>query len=159
MSLKITVEVDGQTEQQIAPVVAPFVARLAMRHPEWTQVDKQGRSPGQVQVRDFHHDNSALLQQHIQQLTAQNKLLQQQVSQKSAPTRRGRSTQGPAAGGNGSAGGDRFNSCHLWSQRRTEPSPYVACSVSRRSQRHGLASDSGDRLEERRCDFGDRSSG
>ena len=81
MSLKITVEVDGQTEQQIAPVVAPFIARLAMRHPEWTQVDKRGRSPGQVQVRDFHHDNPALLQQHIQQLTAQNKLLQQQVSQ------------------------------------------------------------------------------
>ena len=76
MSLKVTFEVDGQTEQQIAPVVARWVAR----HPEWIGDGTQEPAPAQPQVRDFRHDNAALLQQHIQQLTAQNKLLQQQVS-------------------------------------------------------------------------------
>lgn len=76
MSLKVTFEVDGQTEQQIAPVVAQWVAR----HPGWIGAGIQEPAPPQPQARDFHHDNAALLQQHIQQLTAQNKLLQQQVS-------------------------------------------------------------------------------
>ena len=76
MSLKVTFEVDGQTEQQIAPVVAQWVAR----HPEWIGDGAQEPAPAQPQARDFRHDNAALLQQHIQQLTAQNKLLQQQVS-------------------------------------------------------------------------------
>ena len=76
MSLKVTFEVDGQTEQQIAPVVAQWVAR----HPEWIGASAQEPAPAQPQARDFHHDNAALLQQHIQQLTTQNKLLQQQVS-------------------------------------------------------------------------------
>lgn len=80
MSLKITVELDGQTEQQIAPVVARWVAN----HPEWIGVgadaDDRRRSPAQLQGQPFHHDNSALLQQHIQRLANQNKLLQEQLS-------------------------------------------------------------------------------
>ena len=74
MSLKITVEVDGQTEQQLTPVIGQLVAR----HPEWLVTQKP--APEQPHSRDFYHDNSALLQQHIQQLTEQNKLLQAQVS-------------------------------------------------------------------------------
>jgi hypothetical protein len=75
MSLKITVEVDGQSEQQLAPLLAQAVTC----HPEWFGLDTPAKPP-ELNLRDFYHDNSALLQQHIQQLTAQNKLLQAQVT-------------------------------------------------------------------------------
>lgn len=74
MSLKITIEVDGQTEQQLTPVIGQLVAR----HPEW--LSAQPSAPEETHSRDFYHDNSVVLQQHIQQLTEQNKLLQAQVS-------------------------------------------------------------------------------
>jgi hypothetical protein len=76
MSLKITVEVDGQSEQQLAPLLALWAAR----HPEWLGQGIQQNAPELSASRDFYHENSALLQQQIQQLTAQNQLLQAQVS-------------------------------------------------------------------------------
>ena len=79
MSLKITVEVDGQTEQQLAPLVSQWalrssseqVAGPALAHPPFA-------SPS---IGYCYSDNSALLQQQIQQLVAQNQLLQAQLSQ------------------------------------------------------------------------------
>jgi ABC-type transporter Mla subunit MlaD len=76
MSLKITIEVTGQTEQQLAPVVSQFVAR----HPDLLGMGTQTRALGQNNAQDFYRDNSALLQQHIQELTAQNQRLQAQVT-------------------------------------------------------------------------------
>jgi hypothetical protein len=74
MSLKITIEVDGQTEQQLAPVIGQFVAR----HPQGLGI---GANASEVnQPLSLAHDNPALLQQQIQQLTAQNQLLQAQVN-------------------------------------------------------------------------------
>jgi hypothetical protein len=76
MSLKITIEVTGQTEQQLAPVVSQFVAR----HPELLGMGTQTRALGLDTAQDFYRDNSALLHQHIQELTAQNQRLQAQVT-------------------------------------------------------------------------------
>ena len=75
MSLKITVEVDGQSEQQLVPVMGQWVAR----HSDWLKA--QGHVSAPTDASNFYHENTALLQQQIQQLMAQNKLLQQQVSQ------------------------------------------------------------------------------
>ena len=75
MSLKITVEVDGQSEQQLVPVMGQWVAR----HSEWLKAQNTVSAP--TDASDFYRENAALLQQQIQQLMAQNKLLQQQVSQ------------------------------------------------------------------------------
>ena len=84
MSLKITVEVDGQTEQQLTPLIAQFVAaypQLLGNQGIGTQGQAtQANAPDLPQSPDFYHDNSALLKQHIQQLMAQNQLLQQQVA-------------------------------------------------------------------------------
>ena len=75
MSLRITVEVDGQSEQQLVPVMGQWVAR----HSEWLKAQNNVSAP--TDTSDFYRENAALLQQQIQQLMAQNKLLQQQVSQ------------------------------------------------------------------------------
>lgn len=75
MSLKITVEVDCQSEQQLAPVLGQWVAH----HSEWLGAQNDVSAP--TYSSDFYHENAALLQQQIQQLMAQNKLLQEQVSQ------------------------------------------------------------------------------
>jgi hypothetical protein len=75
MSLKITVEVDGQSEQQLAPVIAQFVAS----HPEWLGLATPVRAP-EPSPREFYNHNSALLQEQIQQLMAQNQQLQAQVA-------------------------------------------------------------------------------
>jgi hypothetical protein len=75
MSLKITVEVDGQSEQQLAPLLAQVVTC----HPEWFGMDRPAKPP-EPSSRDFYHDNSVLLLQLVQQLTAQNELLQAQVT-------------------------------------------------------------------------------
>jgi hypothetical protein len=75
MSLKITVEVDGQSEQQLAPVIAQFVAS----HPEWLGLGTPVRAP-EPSPREFYNHNSALLQEQIQQLMAQNQQLQVQVA-------------------------------------------------------------------------------
>lgn len=75
MSLKITVEVDGQSEHQFAPVMGQWVAR----HSESLVTQDDVSTP--TYSSDFYHENAALLQQQIQQLMAQNKLLQEQVSQ------------------------------------------------------------------------------
>ena len=84
MSFKITVEVDGQTEQQLTPLIAQFVAaypQLLGSQTLGTQGQAtQANAPDLPHSPDFYHDNSALLQQHIQQLMAQNQLLQQQVA-------------------------------------------------------------------------------
>ena len=70
MSLKITIEVDGQTEQQLAPVIEQLAAYLpAHASPE------MGSS-----TQAHYHENAALLQQQIQQLVAQNQLLKAQSS-------------------------------------------------------------------------------
>ena len=70
MSLKITIEVDGQTEQQLAPVIEQLAAYLpAHASPE------MGSS-----AQTHYHENAALLQQQIQQLVAQNQLLKAQSS-------------------------------------------------------------------------------
>ena len=70
MSLKITIEVDGQTEQQLAPVIEQLAAYLpAHASPE------RGSS-----TQAHYHENAALLQQQIQQLVAQNQLLKAQSS-------------------------------------------------------------------------------
>lgn len=73
MSLKITIEVDGQTEQQVAPVIGQIVAR----HPELLSGTPHQKS---LPNQDLYYENSALLQQQIQQLTIQNKLLESQVA-------------------------------------------------------------------------------
>lgn len=75
MSLKITVEVDGQSEQQLAPGMGQWVAR----HSEWLKA--QGKAAAPPDSSGFYRKNSALLQQQIQQLMAQNQRLQEQVSQ------------------------------------------------------------------------------
>ena len=68
MSLKITIEVDGQTEQQLAPVIEQLATYLpAHASPE------MGSS-----TQAHYHKNAALLQQQIQQLVAQNQLLKAQ---------------------------------------------------------------------------------
>ena len=70
MSLKITIEVDGQTEQQLAPVIEQLATYLpAHASPE------RGSS-----TQAHYHENAALLQQQIQQLVAQNQLLKAQSS-------------------------------------------------------------------------------
>ncbi|MEL7328540.1 MAG: hypothetical protein AAF171_02020 [Cyanobacteria bacterium P01_A01_bin.116] len=79
MSLKITVEVDGQIEQQIAPTIAQFIAR----HPEWASV--QTSPDALTPSPDVYAENLALLQAHIQQLMAQNELLKMQVRQSQQP--------------------------------------------------------------------------
>ena len=84
MSLKITVEVDGQSEQQMMPVVAQFVAWQSAQSKAQTDVEDKpadGRSHERANCLGCYHDNSALLQQHIQQLAQQNRLLQAQLSQ------------------------------------------------------------------------------
>lgn len=63
MSLKITIEVDGKSEQQLAPALN----RLANVQGE--------RTP-----QPFFHENTALMLQQVQQLMKQNQLLQAQVS-------------------------------------------------------------------------------
>ena len=84
MSLKITVEVDGQSEQQMMPIVAQFVAWQSAQSKAQTDVEDKpadGRSHELGDRLGFYHDDSALLQQHIQQLAQQNRLLQAQLSQ------------------------------------------------------------------------------
>jgi hypothetical protein len=76
MSLKITVEVDGQSEQQLAPLIAQWAAR----HPEWLGQSVQQSAPELSASRDFYHENSALLQQQIQQLMVRNQRLEAQVA-------------------------------------------------------------------------------
>jgi hypothetical protein len=76
MSLKITVEVDGQSEQQLAPLIAQVVTR----YPEWLGLNAQKKADELAPSRDFSYENSALLQQQIQQLMAQNQQLQVQVA-------------------------------------------------------------------------------
>lgn len=73
MGFKITLEVDGQTEQQLAPIVS----RIMALHPE---LRSEGAGNPVRPNHSFYHENSALLQQHVQQLTHQNKLLQEQLS-------------------------------------------------------------------------------
>jgi hypothetical protein len=70
MSFKITIEVDGQTEQQLAPLLSRAVAL----NPELLA----GTGLNRAEV-GFYADNSALLQQQNQQLIAQNQRLQAQV--------------------------------------------------------------------------------
>ena len=84
MSLKITVEVDGQSEQQMMPVVAQFVAWQSAQSKAQADAEDEpadGRSHELGDRLGFYHDNAALLQQHIQQLAQQNRLLQAQLSQ------------------------------------------------------------------------------
>lgn len=72
MSLKITVEIDGKTEQQVAPVIGQIVAH----YPGLLS----GAADGPVSKQAIYHENPAHLQQQIQQLAAQNKLLQMQAA-------------------------------------------------------------------------------
>ena len=68
MSLKITIEVDGQTEQQLAPVIEQLATYLpAHASPEMGPL-----------TQAHYHENAALLQQQIQQLVTQNQLLKAQ---------------------------------------------------------------------------------
>lgn len=72
MSLKITLEVDGQTEQQLAPLVSRWVV------PPPEQPNSQEVVPP-THLNNVYSDNSAL-RQKIQQLVAQNQLLQAQLN-------------------------------------------------------------------------------
>ena len=75
MSLKITIEVDGQTEQQLAPIVG----QLAARYPGLLATENaQVPAATNPTEQSFYHENAALLQQQIQQLVAQNQLLKAQ---------------------------------------------------------------------------------
>ena len=75
MSLKITIEVDGQTEQQLAPIVG----QLAARYPDLLATENaQVPAATNPTEQSFYHENAALLQQQIQQLVAQNQLLKAQ---------------------------------------------------------------------------------
>lgn len=74
MSLKVTVEVDGQSEQQLAPVIGQMMAR----HSKGLDAPENNAEP--TEMRDFYLDQSALLQQ-VQQLVAQNQRLQVQLTQ------------------------------------------------------------------------------
>ena len=75
MSLKITIEVDGQTEQQLAPIVG----QLATRYPDLLATENaQVPAATNPTKQSFYHENAALLQQQIQQLVAQNQLLKAQ---------------------------------------------------------------------------------
>jgi hypothetical protein len=76
MSLKITVEIDGPSEQQLTPLLAQWAAN----HPEGSGKGIQPNAHAPViSPRDFFHENSALLQQQIQQLTARNNRLHAEV--------------------------------------------------------------------------------
>ena len=75
MSLKITIEVDGQTEQQLAPIIG----QLAARYPDLLATENaQVPAATNPTEQSFYHENAALLQQQIQQLVAQNQLLKAQ---------------------------------------------------------------------------------
>ncbi|PZO10708.1 MAG: hypothetical protein DCF25_20305 [Leptolyngbya foveolarum] len=84
MSLKIIVEVDGQSEQQITPVVAQFVALCSQasikQEANQPGLNKQSQSVEVAHSTDFYRDNLALLQQ-TQRLVAQNQRLQEQLNQ------------------------------------------------------------------------------
>ena len=83
MALKITIEVDGQTEQQIAPVLGKALARHGHL--------LAGNSAPPAAQPEVRHENAAVLQQTIQQLMAQNQRLQNAYEQKlmaGAPTQR-----------------------------------------------------------------------
>jgi len=75
MSLKITIEVDGQTEQQLAPIIG----QLAARYPGLLATENaQVPAATNPTEQSFYHENAALLQQQIQQLVTQNQLLKAQ---------------------------------------------------------------------------------
>ena len=79
MSLKITLELNGQSEQQFAPVVGS----LAARYPELLG-NSAPETVATPATPNLYHENPALLQQaaqqQIQQLAAQNRQLQAQVA-------------------------------------------------------------------------------
>lgn len=74
MSLKVTIEVNGQTEQQLTPVIGQVLARYSRG------LDAQENTAEPTQVHRVFPDQSALLQQ-VQQLVTQNQMLQVQLSQ------------------------------------------------------------------------------
>ena len=83
MSLKITVEVDGQSEQQMMPVVAQFVAwQSAQSKAQAFAEETADSSSSRLSSRlDCDLGSSALLQQQIHLLAQQNQLLQAQLGQ------------------------------------------------------------------------------
>ena len=74
MSLKVTIEVDGQTERQLTPVIGLALARYSRG------LDAQEKTAEPTQMHRVYPDQSALLQQ-VQQLVTQNQMLQVQLSQ------------------------------------------------------------------------------
>ena len=74
MSLKVTIEVNGQTEQQLTPVIGQVLARYSRG------LDAQESNAEPTQMHRVYPDQSALLQQ-VQQLVTQNQMLQVQLSQ------------------------------------------------------------------------------
>ena len=77
MALKITIEVDGQTEAQLAPVVGKLVAQSPGL---LAGVDAQDSQPPHSPEHLFYQENAAVLQQQIQQLIRQKQQLQLQLS-------------------------------------------------------------------------------
>ena len=75
MSLKVTIELNGQTEQQLTPVIGQVLARYS------SGVNAQENTAEPTQSHRVYPDQSALLQQQIQQLVTQNQMLQVQLSQ------------------------------------------------------------------------------
>ena len=78
MSCKITIELDGQTEQALIPAI-----RQAARHYP-ALFAAEGTTPGE----GLYVENATRLQQQVQQLMVQNRLLQAQLSseQKALPS-------------------------------------------------------------------------
>lgn len=76
MSLKITLEVDGQSEHQLAPVLGQLVEGYC---PQSQSQSGQQQNAEPYSSR-LSHENPALLREQIQQLTAQNNLLEVQLS-------------------------------------------------------------------------------
>ena len=82
MSLKITLEVDGQSEHQLAPVLGQLVEGYCPEAQANQQQNTQQQNTG-LRSRRLSHENPALLREQIQQLTAQNNLLEVQLASRS----------------------------------------------------------------------------
>ena len=79
MTFKITIEVDGQSEEQLAPLVAKALQRLPPAH-------QAPAAPPLLPADSTAAQNALLLQQRVVQLAKENRLLAAQLARQNALT-------------------------------------------------------------------------
>ena len=79
MTFKITIEVDGQSEEQLAPLVAKALQRLPPAH-------QAPAAPPLLPADSTAAQNALLLQQRVVQLAQENRLLAAQLARQNALT-------------------------------------------------------------------------